>query len=96
MSYQIVYHEKVISEDLPQLSAPIRDRVRKAIVGKLGSSPEVFAKPLHASAKGHRSLRVGNFRVVFRLENQYVKVLLIEHRSRVYEVLHKRLASRKK
>lgn len=85
MTYVLQYHELVVEEDIPRLSKSDRKRVRKSIEQKLVSNPETFGKPLRRSLKGYRSLRVGDFRVVFRIDKRNVKILAIKHRSRVYE-----------
>ena len=83
--FTILWHEKVQREDLPQLSPEMKKRVRGAIEGKLVTAPEIFGKPLRVSLAGYRSLRVGDWRVIFRIEERTVKILLIAHRSVVYE-----------
>ncbi len=90
VAFKIVYHELVVKEDIPWLGAPNKARVKKAIEGKLSSAPEVFGKPLRRSLKGYRKLRVGDFRVIFRIEGQTVKVLIIGHRSIVYKMASNR------
>ena len=87
--YEIVFHSRVI-DDLKQIAPAIQKTVRKAIEGKLTTSPEVFGKPLQFSLKGVRSMRVGDYRVMFQMEKQVVKVILIGHRSSVYKEAKKR------
>lgn len=90
MSFEIRYHEAVVAEDIPKLSKEWRDAVKSAIEKKLTENPEVFGKPLRHSLKGYRKLRVGDYRVVFRIERTTVKVFVIQHRSVVYKILKKR------
>ena len=88
--FDIVYHESVVKEDIPRLSTTDKARVKKAIEEKLSTAPEAFGKPLRKSLKGYRKLRVGDYRLIFRIEDQTVKVLFISHRSLVYQVALKR------
>ncbi|MES2504791.1 MAG: type II toxin-antitoxin system RelE/ParE family toxin [Myxococcota bacterium] len=46
-----------------------------------------LGKPLRYSLKGHRRLRVGDYRVVYRIEpqNQTVVIIAIKHRKDIYE-----------
>ncbi len=88
--YLITYHHKV-GDDIRQISAPHKDIIRKAIEEKLTESPEFFGKPLQFSLKGLRSMRVGDYRVVFELSKQEVFVVLIAHRSVVYKQVSKRV-----
>jgi mRNA interferase RelE/StbE len=89
-SYAVAYHEAVVEEDIPRLSKTMKERVRLAIEKKLATHPEVFGKPLRRSLKGYRKLRVGDFRVIFRIEKKTVKVFIIDHRSTVYTDIEKR------
>jgi len=90
MSFEIRYHENVVSEDIPKLSPEWSDTIRIAIETKLTSRPEIFGRPLRHSLKGYRKLRVGDYRVVFHIKGSIVKILIIQHRAIVYKVLKKR------
>ena len=83
--YVIIYHENVFKEDIPRLSKKDAKRIKKAIEEKLVIAPETFGKPLRKSLNGYRKLRIGDFRIIFRIEKKNVKVFIIQHRSVVYE-----------
>ena len=85
MSFVLRYHQQVVRSDIPSLPKKERGRIQKAIKEKLTTHPEVFGKPLRRSLKGYRRMRVGDYRVVFRLEEDAVKIFAIGHRSIVYE-----------
>ncbi|MDP3997816.1 MAG: type II toxin-antitoxin system RelE/ParE family toxin [bacterium] len=51
----------------------------------------LYGKPLRRSLKGYRKLHVGDYRVIFRIAGHAVKILIIQHCSRVYDVAPKRL-----
>jgi len=91
MNFEIRYHEAVVSDDIPKLSQEWRDTIKNAIEKKLTASPEVFGKPLRHSLKGYRKLRVGDYRIVFSIEKNIVKIFVIQHRSVVYKILKKRI-----
>jgi mRNA interferase RelE/StbE len=84
MSFDVIYHEDVVREDIPRLSSTLKKRIREAIEKKLTEKPEIFGKPLRKSLHGYRKLRVGDYRVIFRIERRRVKIFAINHRSRVY------------
>ena len=90
MRYTLSYHPYVVKQDIPTLSTANKKRIRTAIEAKLTEQPEVFGIPLRHSKKGDRRLRVGAFRVIFRIVGKEVKIYLIEHRSVVYTLLDKR------
>jgi mRNA-degrading endonuclease RelE of RelBE toxin-antitoxin system len=86
-AYQIEYLEVVIEEDIPQLPKKIKAVIKKAIEERLMTDPVGFGKPLRYSLKGHRRLRAGDYRIVFRIEQskQTVLVTAIKHRKDVYD-----------
>jgi mRNA interferase RelE/StbE len=88
--FDIRYHELVVQKDIPRLSSLWRAKIKQAIESKLNTHPENYGKPLRQSLKGYRKLRVGDYRVVFRIERSIVKILLIQHRSIVYKIIKKR------
>lgn len=86
----VIYHHLVVTEDITRLSSLWRRKVRRAIEEKLTRGPEVFGKPLRRSLKGYRKLRVGNYRIVYRIDRDVVKIFVIQHRSVVYKTAEKR------
>lgn len=77
--------------DIPDLPKKERQRIRSAIEEKLTTRPEHFGKPLRRSLNGYRSLRIGDYRVLFRIEGLEVKIFAIGHRSLIYSDYNKRL-----
>lgn len=90
--FHVIYHEQVVKSDIPRLTLSWKNKIKNAIEKKLTTNPEVFGKPLRQSLRGYRKLRVGDYRIVFRIEGVLVKVVLIRHRSEVYTVAEKRVA----
>jgi mRNA interferase RelE/StbE len=84
MMFALRYHRHVVQNDIPALPQKERGRIQKAIQEKLTAHPEVFGKPLRRSMKGYRRLRIGDYRVIFRIEENTVKIFAIGHRSAVY------------
>lgn len=83
--FQIVYHTLVPREDIPSLNRDMKDRVRRAIEARLARAPQDYGKPLRGTLRAFWSLRVGDYRVVYRIEPPLVKVLQISHRRDAYE-----------
>ena len=84
MAYRLEYLESVVATDIPALPKAIRARVRTEIERKLSTRPVEFGKPLQYSLKGCRRLRVGDYRVIFTIEEDCVLVVKIGHRKDVY------------
>lgn len=89
--YEILYVDKVVSEDIPNILEPWKSEIKQAIERKLVTRPEVYSRPLRRSLKGYRKLKVGGYRIVFRMESNQVKIFVIQHRSSVYHTAHERL-----
>ena len=82
-----------VGDDIPKFSITTRKKIRRAVEEKLTTEPEFFGKPLRKSLKGFRKLRVGDYRIVFRIESKKVKIFYIGHRSIVYQKAEKRKVS---
>ncbi len=86
MTYRIEYLQSVVRKDIPKFSKTVKQQIRQAIEQKLTVRPIEFGKPLRYSIKGARSLRVGDYRVIYRIEPpSTVLILKIGHRREVYE-----------
>lgn len=90
LAFEIVYSRVVVEEDIPRLAPLWRAKIQAAIEEKLFEFPDVYGKPLRRSLKGYRKLRVGDYRVVFRIAGAKVLILAILHRSVVYREMEKR------
>ena len=85
--YELEYYESVIKRDIPALPKTMRLRIKKAIEERLATDPIGHGKPLRYALKGHRRLRVGDYRVVYRIltEQRRVVIVAIDHRKDVYD-----------
>jgi mRNA interferase RelE/StbE len=59
--------------------------IKKAIIDKLTIDPRSFGKPLAGSLKGHYRLRIGDYRVIYRVNGDVVTVVAIGHRKDIYD-----------
>jgi mRNA interferase RelE/StbE len=89
VGYKLRYHPSVKSEDLPKLDRAIAARIRKAIETRLLAAPQEYGEPLRRTLKGYWKLRVGDYRVVFRVKGKEIFVLGIIHRKEAYEIVEK-------
>ena len=85
--YIIKYLDVVVKEDIPNLQLPIRVMIKRAIEERLMIDPIGFGKPLRYSLKGHRRLRVSDYRIVYRIDvdSNTVVIISIKHRKDVYD-----------
>lgn len=91
MVYNLVYHADVEKIDLPRIDAKNKSMIKRAIEERLATEPEVYGKPLLRTLKGYWKLRVGEYRVIFKLVGKELRILGIIHRKRVYQDIGKRI-----
>lgn len=84
MKWRALYHPDVAAEDLPKIPKNMRTRLKRAIETRLLSDPVLAGAPLRKDLAGYRKLRVGDYRIVYRVEKSDIIVLVIGHRKDVY------------
>lgn len=85
--YSIQYLDTVVEEDIPALPKRMRELIKRAIEARLVADPVGLGKPLRYSFIGHRRIRVGDYRIVYRVDppKNAVTIVLIKHRKDVYQ-----------
>jgi mRNA interferase RelE/StbE len=91
MPFTLGYHHAIRSEDLPLIDEKTKTRIRKAIETRLQIAPHQYGKPLRKTMKGYWKLRVGDYRIVFKIVESEVWILGIRHRKSVYLEIGTRL-----
>ena len=85
MAFTVKYHPDVKNIDLPRVNVKMREHIRRAIESRLMTAPQKYGLPLRKSLRGYWKLRVGDYRVVFKVEGEVIYVLGIRHRKNIYE-----------
>lgn len=88
ITLKIKYHPKVKKEDIPGLSPDIAERIENAIRNRLMVNPIKYGSYLHGSLKGYRKLRVGDWRIIFNVYENEIRILAIGNRKDVYKDLN--------
>lgn len=85
--YTILYDLGSKKKDYDKIPPAIRTIIKNAIEKKLMVDPLGFGKPLRYGLKRYRRLRVGDYRVIYRVDEGKVIVIVvdIDHRKDVYE-----------
>ncbi|PCI31394.1 MAG: addiction module antitoxin RelB [Elusimicrobia bacterium] len=91
MSSGLFYHPSVVSDDIPRIDKNLRKRLANAIELRLSAQPESYGKPLRGTLAGFWRLRVGDYRIIFRIVKREVWILGIINRKDVYDDIVKRL-----
>ncbi|MEW6410539.1 MAG: type II toxin-antitoxin system RelE/ParE family toxin [Nitrospirota bacterium] len=92
MPFELRYHPDVKTVDMPLLNERLKKRIKNAIESRLMTAPHQYGEPLRKTLKGYWKLRVGDYRVVFKIVNNEVWILGIIHRKHVYEMMEKRVS----
>ena len=91
MPFEIRYHPYVKDVDLPLIDAKMQRRIKTAIETRLMTAPHHYGEPLRKTLKGYWKLRVGDYRIVFKIMDQEIYILGIIHRKKAYEKIGKRV-----
>lgn len=85
--WKIQYADSAVHKDIPRLDHTVKQRIKKAIETKLIIDPLRFGKPLRHSLHHLRSLRVGDYRVLYYLDSEAMTVSIasIGHRRDIYD-----------
>ncbi len=89
MAFELLYHPEV-QEDIARLDERLKKRIKAAIENRLAVAPHQYGEPLRKTLKGYWKLRVGDYRVVFKIAGSEVWIFGIIHRKEVYEKIRKR------
>lgn len=89
--FVIDYHPKVRS-DFRKIASRQAIDILDVIDLKLAKDPKYYGKPLKRTLKNFRSLRVGNYRIVYTVKDKKltVLILIVGNRDKVYQEAEKR------
>lgn len=91
MPFELRYHPDVKLVDLPLINAKLQRRIKNSIETPLVTAPHQYGEPLRKTLRGYWKLRVGDYRVVFKVVGNEVWIFGIIHRKKVYEMIGKRI-----
>jgi len=64
---------------------------KTSIETRLITTPHEYGEPLRKTLKGYWKLRVGDYRVVFKVVNSEIWIFGIIHRKEVYKKVERRM-----
>lgn len=87
--YTIHYPKNVIKKHISILPLKIKKIVKQVIEERLTIDPIGNGKPLKYMLKGYRSCRVGDYRIIYKIEQKRNEIIIaaIQHRKEVHEHL---------
>lgn len=84
--FELRYSERA-RRDIMALDANAAREIRHALELKLMVAPEAFGKPLRHSLNFLRVLRVGDWRVLYQLSGETVRIITTRNRKKGYRGL---------
>ncbi|HEX21237.1 MAG TPA: type II toxin-antitoxin system RelE/ParE family toxin [Actinobacteria bacterium] len=80
--WQIKIHHQVVDEDFKTINKHDQSIILKTIYKNLTVSPKKYSSPLrkelNKELKGYWKLKISHYRVVYRIEKNVVKVLVLK------------------
>ena len=92
MAYTVVYHPEVKAKDVPKLNRDVARGIQRAVENRLAVEPQRYGESLRRTLKGYWKLRVGDYRVVFKIARNEVWIFAIMRRRDVYQRIEARLS----
>lgn len=77
MTYLLRYHPLTWKEDFKHIDQPQQQRLIRTIEKKLTTRPDQYGHPLTGLLQGYWKLKVGEYRVVYRIERQEIVVCVL-------------------
>ncbi|WP_201196665.1 type II toxin-antitoxin system RelE family toxin [Pseudomonas fluorescens] len=95
MVWGVIYHPEV-QRDLDLLGAVAANRILDVIEKRImNGEPDKSGKPLRANLAGCRRIRIGDTRIVYRVDGKAIQVLIVAVGARrdeeVYDAATRRL-----
>lgn len=90
-TYELSYHPDVKRIDLPRIDRRNHEMIRKAIENRLAVHPEIYGEKLQRTLRDYWKLRVGRYRIIYRVAGKQIRILGIIDRRQVYREIEKRL-----
>lgn len=89
--WQIKIHHLVIDEDFKKIDKHDRTIILKTIYKKLSISPEKYGSPLRNELKGYWKLKISHYRVVYKIDKNTIKILVLKIGMRRDEEIYKKM-----
>ena len=74
----VLIHPLVFSEDLRRLDPPVQKQILSGIRRRLSLDPKPYGKPLAGEFAGLWRLRIKDYRIVYRILESRIEVLVLK------------------
>ena len=76
--WDVIIHKLVLIEDFKNIDSSLRHLILRAIHKKLTQDPEHYGSPLSGEYKSYWKLRVGDYRVIYKILKDKILVMVIK------------------
>ena len=94
--WDVIVHKLVLTEDFEKIDPSSERLILKSIHKKLTHDPENYGSSLSAEYKGYWKLRVGSYRVIYKIVKDKILVMVIKAGIRRDDKIYKELIYRLK
>lgn len=94
--WKIKIHRLVIKEDFKKINKFDRSMILKVIYKRLSIAHEKYGSPLRNNLKTYWKLKISDYRVVYRIEKDFIRVLVLKIGMRRDDAVYKEMFSRMK
>jgi len=86
LAYEAIWHEGSL-EDLERFDRTIAQKIVEKVKNYLTQDPERLGIPLKGNLKGLYRYRIGDYRVIYVIDQEEKKVMILKvnHRKKVYK-----------
>jgi mRNA interferase RelE/StbE len=89
LDFLLKYH-KAVKNDIKKIDKPSRTRIKKVIKSRLLRAPLKCGGPLKGPLKRFIKLRIGEYRVIYKVGGSKITILAIGHRKNIYDMIDRR------
>jgi mRNA interferase RelE/StbE len=93
-AWNVRIHKLVLSEDFASIDSVRQRIVLKDVGKKLSVDPKGYGAPLRGDLSGYWRLRAGDVRVIYRIDEKDVVVLVLKVGMRRNDEVYRRMLSR--
>jgi mRNA interferase RelE/StbE len=94
--WKIKIHRLVVDKDFKKINKKDQSVILKTIYKKLRISPQEYGSPLRHELKGYWKLKISDYRVIYKLEKDAIRILVFKVGMRRDEEVYREMLNRLK
>ena len=94
--WKIKIHPLITKEDFKKINKHAQSIILKTIYKKLSVAPEKYGSPLRGPLKSYWKLKISNYRIIYRIDKNMIKVFVLKVGIRRDETVYEEMLLRMK